>query len=320
MLIATLMIGGLVIGMLLVLPHYRPRAAKRASALGHALPVAPSVLRETNGMVWIPPGTFSMGSREGGPEERPVHDATVEGFWMDRHEVTNEEFRKFVEATGYRTVAERQYATNSGLGGLVGRGMSPGPVGAMAWRVVPGADWKHPLGADSTIEGLGKHPVVQVAWEDAQAYAQWAGKRLPSEAEWERAARGGFERQRFVWGGERLPGGLAAANFRPSGPSGVPSDAFEGTAPVGSFAANGFGVFDVAGNVAEWTADEFVMDAYAKQPANQAPATTSTISLKAIRGGSFLSDLSDCRPAWRAGHPAATPRSDLGFRCVRTSF
>jgi len=295
---------GVAAGMLLVLPHYQPRAPRRASALGHALPSMPSVLRETNGMVWIPPGTFTMGSREGGPEERPVREETVTGFWMDRTEVTNEQFRRFVEATGYVTLAERQHATNTGLGGLVGEIVNQGGVAQMSWRIVPGASWRQPFGKDAGGAISEKQPVVQVAWEDAQAYARWADKRLPTEAEWERAARGGFERQRFVWGGERLPGGKPGANYRPSPPGAVASDSFETLAPVASFAANGFGLVDMAGNAAEWCDD-----------GSGSSATGG--SGKPIRGGSFLSELSDCRPAWRARHPAAVPRSDLGFRCVK---
>ncbi|MFW2335734.1 formylglycine-generating enzyme family protein, partial [Ilumatobacter sp.] len=223
-------------------------------------------------LVTIPGGTFRMGCERRYPEEAPVHTVTVDGFEMSATAVTNRQFRAFVEATGYVTVAERPLdpadypgAPKENLvpGSLVFT-MTPGPVDLRHinswWTWTPGASWQHPEGPGSDVEGRLDHPVVQVAFEDAETYARWAGQDLPTEAEWEFAARGGHEGRTFVWGEDAVPDGRFLANFwqgdfpwRNS-----QADGFAGTAPVGSFPANDYGLFDMAGNVWEWTTDWYV--------------------------------------------------------------
>ncbi len=208
-----------------------------------------------------------MGSAEHYPEEAPPHTVTVEGFWIARHQVTNRQFAAFVEATGYVTVAERPLdpadfpgapAENLVPGSMVFT-MTPGPVDLRHldqwWRWAPGASWRHPEGPGSSIAGRDDHPVVHVAYEDAEAYATWAGKRLPTEAEWERAARGGLDGASFVWGDEPEQPGERLANFWHGDFPWRYDEGYGTTAPVGSFSANGFGLHDMAGNVWEWTTD-----------------------------------------------------------------
>src|SRR5258706_14642299 len=228
------------------------------------------------GMVWIPGGTFLMGTndKESFPNERPAHFVRVQGFWMEEHDVTNAEFSKFIEATGYVTTAEHKIVwedlkkelapgtskpddSNLAPGALVFTPTSgPVPLNDLSvwWRWVHGANWRHPEGPATSIEGREQHPVVQVSWHDAVAYAQWAGKRLPTEAEWEFAARGGLESKRFVWGDDFQPGGKHMANtwqgLFPVQNSG--EDGFVGTSPVGSFQANGYGLYDMAGDSWQW--------------------------------------------------------------------
>src|SRR5688572_5239120 len=219
------------------------------------------------GMVWIPGGTFLMGSDRHYPEEAPVHKVKVGAFWMDRHVVTNAEFRKFVEATGHVTLVEKPAEAADYPGAkpelLVPSSVvfrkAAGPVDLSNhhnwWAYVSGADWRHPRGPDSTIEGLEDHPVVHVAFEDAEAYARWAGKELPTEAEWEFAARGGIEGATYVWGDEFMPRGRSMANtWQGRFPwENLLQDGFEWTAPVGTFPSNGYGLYDMAGNVWQWT-------------------------------------------------------------------
>ncbi len=221
-------------------------------------------------MVWVPGGTFWMGADDPSiTDANPVHEVTVAGFWMDRTEVTNRQFAKFVKATAYITVAERKPDPKD-FPGAPPEKLVPGsivftpPVGRVSlddplvwWRYIPGANWRHPEGPSSTIEGKDDHPVVQICWYDAVAYANWAGKRLPTEAEWEYAARGKRSRARYVWGDELRPHGKPQANIWeghfPDQNSG--DDGFLRTAPVGSFPPNSRGLFDMAGNVWEWCAD-----------------------------------------------------------------
>jgi formylglycine-generating enzyme required for sulfatase activity len=229
-------------------------------------------------MVWIPSGEFTMGTNDvrSFPNERPAHRAHVEGFRIDEHDVTNAEFAKFVEATGYVTTAERKPDWNElkkelppgtpkpdesvlVAGSLVFTPTSgPVPLNDLSawWRWVPGASWRHPEGPGSTIEGRKNHPVVQVPWDDAVAYAKWAGKRLPTEAEWEFAARGGLEGKRYAWGDESRPGGKYVANtWQGLFPvTNTAEDGFVGTSPVKSFPPNGYGLYDMAGNVWQWSA------------------------------------------------------------------
>ena len=210
-----------------------------------------------------------MGSDKHYPEEAPAHEVTVEGFWMDRHTVTNEEFRKFVEATKHVTSAERAPKAED-YPGAKPELLVPASVVFNKprqrvdlrdcynwWIYVPGANWRHPEGPASSLKGKAKHPVVHVAYEDVEAYAKWIGKELPTEAEWEFAARGGLNGAEFVWGDAFTPDGKHMANtWQGEFPwQNLKEDGFEGTAPVGSFPANGYGLYEMAGNVWEWTTD-----------------------------------------------------------------
>ena len=297
-------------------------------------------------MTWVPGGEFAMGSDDFYPEERPVRRVAVDGFWMDAHAVTAGEFRRFVRATGYVTVAERpldpeQYtgADPDALvpGSLVFR-KTTGPVALddyrRWWDYVPGAYWKRPGGKGTTINGRDRHPVVHVAYEDAEAYARWAGKELPTEAEWERAARGGLDGATFAWGDDHFPGGKAMANtWQGEFPwHNLLLDGYEETAPVGSFPPNGFGLYDMTGNTWEWTSDWFsTLDGVEPERAccvPRNPRVTSpeasygageTIPRKVIKGGSHLCAPSYClryRPAARQAEAVDTSTSHIGFRCV----
>lgn len=296
-------------------------------------------------------GEFSMGSDEHYREERPVHRVRVGPFSIDRHEVTNAAFAAFVDATGYVTVAERALdpaefpgapPENLVPGSLVFT-PTPGPVDlrhlSQWWAWTPGASWRAPEGPGSTVDHRRDHPVVHVAFEDAAAYATWTGGRLPTEAEWEFAARGGLEGSRFTWGDRARPGGRIMANtwdgpdfpWQHTGESG-----FLRTAPVGSFPANGFGLHDMAGNVWEWTDDWWAAHPTdAEKPccvpvdprggdagASLDPAQPQfAVPRKVIKGGSHLCADSYClryRPAARRPQMIDTGMSHIGFRCART--
>ena len=297
----------------------------------------------------IPGGTFWMGSACFYPEEGPVHQVTVDSFWMDERPVTVAEYRRFVAATGYVTVAERPLDPASYPdadpallvpGSLVFR-RTRGPVDLRDyrnwWAYVPGACWRQPAGPGSDCRGRERHPVTHVAYEDAQAYAKWAGKELPTEAEWEYAARGGLDRAVYAWGDEFAPGGRMMANTW-QGPfpwQNLLTDGYEGTSPVGSFPANGYGLFDMTGNVWEWTCGYFTPrhqstagDACCapRNPRAGSPATGGTFAepgehlpRRVIKGGSYLCAPSYClryRPAARQGEAIDTATCHLGFRCV----
>jgi sulfatase modifying factor 1 len=302
------------------------------------------------GMVWIPGGTFHMGSEDFYPEERPVHEISVDGFWMDSFEVTSEQFAQFVEETGYKTVAERDLNA-ADYPGAPPENLVPGsllfqktlgPVDlnnyANWWAWVPGTSWRFPRGPGSSLEGLSRHPVVHVAFEDAETYARWAGKELPTEAEWEFAARGGLDAKAFTWGDEHSPGGKPMANnWQGEFPwQNLLEDGYEGTAPVGSFPPNGYGLYDMAGNVWEWTCDWFVrrhadeVVAPCCGPAVN-PRITSPeksydpaqpqfkIPRRVVKGGSHLCAPNYClryRPAARQPQMIDTSMSHLGFRCI----
>jgi sulfatase modifying factor 1 len=302
------------------------------------------------GMLWIPGGTFRMGSANFYPEERPVHDVTVDGFWMDRYAVTNEQFSRFVAETGYVTVAERAPRPEDFPGAppenLVPGSMvfqkRTGPVDlrnyANWWAWVPGADWRHPNGPHSSLEGLARHPVVQVALEDVEAYAHWAGKDLPTEAEWEFAARGGLDGATFTWGDEEFPDGKAMVNsWQGEFPwQNLLTDGFEGISPVGSFPPNRYGLSDMAGNVWEWTSDWY--EPRGSNPtvkpccsSSVNPRMTSPdksydprqpqfrIPRKVVKGGSHLCAPNYCfryRPAARQPQMIDTGMGHLGLRCV----
>jgi formylglycine-generating enzyme required for sulfatase activity len=300
-------------------------------------------------MVWVPGGSFAMGSNDFYPEERPVHRVSVDGFWMDEHPVTVAEFRRFVKATGYVTVAERPLdpitypEADPALlvpGSLVFR-KTRGPVNLhdyrQWWAYVPGATWRHPEGPDSTLHGRERHPVVHIAYEDAEAYAMWAGKALPTEAEWEFAARGGLDGAVFTWGDEFAPKGRMMANtWQGAFPwQNLRTDGYEGTSPVGSFPPNGYGLYDMAGNVWEWTCDYFTPRhpeeagkpcCVPHNPRVAAPEQSyalgqpgAHIPCKVIKGGSHLCAPNYClryRPAARQGETVETSTAHIGFRCI----
>jgi len=297
---------------------------------------------DDRGMAWIPGGRFRMGSEEA-PDAVPVREVEVDGFWIDRTEVTNDEFARFVAETGYRTVAElppdpKLYpgADPAQLvpGSIVFRAPE-GPVDLRQslswWAYVPGADWRHPGGPATSIEGLGSHPVVQVCWDDTVAYARWAGKRLPTEAEWEYASRGGLDQAPYTWGGERKPGGRWMANiFQGRFPtSNTAEDGFAATAPVGSFPANGFGLHDMSGNVWEWCSDWYRPDAYAHASAKSPAGPDSGddpeepgVPKRVQRGGSFLCGDDYCvryRAGARGKGEPGSAASHTGFRCARSA-
>ena len=283
-------------------------------------------------MVSLPGGSFVMGSEEFYAEEGPVHEVSVEAFAIDRHPVTVAEFRRFVTETSYITEAERELdpgrypdADPALLvpGSLVFR-PTAGPVNLQDFRVwweyVPGACWHAPEGPGSTVRGRHRHPVTHIAYGDAQAYAAWAGKALPTEAEWEYAAQGGLERARFAWGNQIAPNGKMMANWwQGRFPwENLCLDGYAGTSPVGTFPPNGFGLFDVCGNVWEWTRDRFGAHGATTSCCSPGEAPDE-IPRNVIKGGSHLCAPSYClrfRPAARQGEAIDTSTSHLGFRCV----
>ncbi|MBX3159057.1 MAG: formylglycine-generating enzyme family protein [Deltaproteobacteria bacterium] len=298
-------------------------------------------------MVRIPRGTFAMGSDRHYPEEAPAHEVTVDAFWIDACPVTNAQFRAFVAATRYVTSAEKPADPKRYPGALptllapssVVFCKTPGPVDLRDpyawWAYVAGADWRHPRGPDSSIDGLDDHPVVHVAYEDARAYARWAGAELPSEAEWEYAARGGLDGADYCWGDELAPGGAAMANvWQGRFPfENLVEDGHEWTSPVGAFPANGYGLHDMAGNVWEWTTD-FYQDHRAIAGAccgltNPRGGTRDAsydrrmpsikIARRVMKGGSYLCAENYCRryrPAARMAQTVDTSTCHLGFRCI----
>jgi formylglycine-generating enzyme len=300
-------------------------------------------------MRWIPEGTFAMGSEDFYPEEAPVRRVAVDGFWIDETAVTAADFRRFVRETGYVTVAERPLNPDDYPdadpdllvpGSLVFH-KTNGPVRLddfrSWWRYVPGAYWKRPGGPGTSINGRDRHPVVHVAYEDAEAYAAWAGKVLPSEAEWEYAARGGLDGAAFAWGDEHFPGGKPAANtWQGEFPwQNLKLDGFEGTSPVGSFEPNGYGLYDMCGNTWEWTSDWYAprsaepVSSPCCAPRN--PRVTSPdesyvagepgahIPRRVMKGGSHICAPNYClryRPAARQGEAVDTSTGHIGFRCI----
>lgn len=308
------------------------------------------------GMVWVPGGEFSMGSDISAEsmcglpgltdDAQPIHRAYVDGFWMDRTEVTNDEFAAFVEATGYITIAERtptqaEFPTappeNLVAGSTVFTPTTvPVPLDDYFqwWRYEHGANWRHPEGPQSTIDGRGNYPVVHVAYDDAAAYATWAGKRLPTEAEWEFAARGGASGKYYAWGDSLRPGGKWMANIYqghfPMRDDG--SDGFIGIAPAARFAPNGYGLYDVGGNVWEWTSDWYRPDAYAtlasadqvarnpRGPETPYDPAEPTEEKRVHRGGSYLCTDQYCTRymvGTRGKGEVTTASNHLGFRCVK---
>ncbi|RXK51051.1 formylglycine-generating enzyme family protein [Aquirufa rosea] len=309
------------------------------------------------GMKKIPAGVFEMGSHDekGRTDEYPLHRVAVKSFWMDETEVTNAQFASFVAATGYITTAEKAVSWEE-LSKQVPPGtprppdslLAPsslvfvpttGPVNLVDysqwWQFVRGADWRHPSGPQSSIVGKENHPVVQVSWDDAQAYAKWAGKRLPTEAEWEWAARGGLKNMEYPWGAEPVDVGVVKANtWQGNFPyKDVAKDGYQfTTAPVKQFQANGFGLYDIAGNVWEWCQDNYRHDYYAqlkkrgtiaqnpKGPVTSFDPDEPGIPKKVMRGGSFLCNDSYCASYRSSARMKSSPDSGLmhtGFRCVK---
>ena len=300
-------------------------------------------------MIWIPGGTFRMGSDKHYAEETPVHSVTVGGFWIDRTPVTNRQFRAFVSATGHVTFAEIAPDAKNYPGALPHM-LRPGslvfnppkhPVDlgdwSQWWTFKFGADWRRPYGPRSSLSGLNDHPVVHVAYSDALAYAKWAGKDLPTEAEWEFAARGGLDGAEFAWGAEFTPDGKPMANTWQGGfpRENLRLDGYERTSPVTAFPPNGYGVHDMIGNVWEWTSDWYSprheADAQkaccvprnprgGPQDASYDPCQPAIkIPRKVLKGGSHLCAPNYCRryrPAARHPEPVDTSTSHVGFRCV----
>jgi formylglycine-generating enzyme required for sulfatase activity len=303
------------------------------------------------GMVWIPGGTFIMGTdaTDARPDERPSHRVRVDGFWMDQTEVTNAQYRGFVAATGYVTMAEKapdldeiMQQVEPGTPAPDPSMLVPGSVcfkqtsgevplddHSQWWGWTPGADWQHPQGPKSSIDGKDDHPVVHVTWDDAAAYAEWAGKRLPSEAEWEFAARGGLDHKTFVWGNDE-PKVKNANLWQGKFPyENSISDGFEATAPVKTFLPNGYGLYDMAGNVWELTADWYRPETYLNRahelsinpigPSESYDPRNPYSPTKVIRGGSYLCNDRYCtgyRPSARMATPRDTGLAHTGFRCV----
>ncbi len=312
----------------------------------------PRSMKPPVGMVWIRGGQFLMGSaaKDAWPDEKPVHLVSVPDFFMDETEVTNTEFQRFVEATKYVTTAETAPTTEEILAQSPPGTAAPPPEslvpGALVftppseavpldeigqwWKWTPGACWRHPEGPTSDLRGREQHPVVHVSWDDAQAFAKWAGKRLPTEAEWEYAARGGLPGKNFVWGDEPLNERQANIWQGKFPHQNTQADGFVRTAPVKTFPPNGYGLFDMAGNVWEWCDDWYVRDLYSQRAGQavidnpQSPATSVDprqpfMPLRAQRGGSFLCNDSYCsryRPSARHGCSPDTGMSHVGFRCV----
>lgn len=287
-------------------------------------------------LVWIPAQTTVVGSDVHYPEEAPAREVNVEGFWIQPYQVTNTQFAEFVDATGYVTVAERPVnpadfpdapPENLQPGSMVFH-RTDGPVDLRHlnqwWTWTPGASWRHPVGPLSSIDKRADHPVVHIAYEDAEAYAAWAGMALPTETEWETAARGGLGAAEFTWGDAPEPPGRHLANYWHGEFPWRPEKGYGRTTAVGSFPPNGYGLFDMAGNVWEWTTDWYgdtrddqpccAADSYdPQQPQFQVPR-------KVVKGGSFLCADSYCRryrPAARRPQPVDTGMSHIGFRCVK---
>jgi formylglycine-generating enzyme len=351
----TLWLAGLALaafGISYALFSFAPRLLKNDS--GSAAPGTAPAGPAPAGMLWIPGGEFTMGTDSdlGWADEKPSHRVRVDGFWMDQTDVTNAEFRRFVEATGYVTTAEkppdpdeilaqmppgtpRPPKENLVAGALV---FTPtkGPVSlrdfSQWWKWTPGANWRHPEGPGSEIKDKDDHPVVQVSWDDAMAYCKWAGKRLPTEAEWEFAARGGLDNKPYVWGDDVPTDTNIHANiWQGEFPyKNTATDGFVRTSPVKTFPPNGFGLYDMSGNVWQWCSDWYQADLYRTRaneglivnpqgPAKSFDPRQPYCPLRVQKGGSFLCCDSYCtryRPSARHGCTPDTGMSHIGFRCV----
>jgi len=296
----------------------------------------------TSKMIWIPAGKFQMGSDDPQfPDAQPIHEVKVNGFWMDEHEVTNAEFARFVKATGYVTIAEQplnpeDFPNVPKENLVIGSAVFAAPENKISlddplqwWRYVADADWLHPTGPKSSIAGRPNDPVVQVCYEDAVAYSKWAGKRLPTEAEWEYAAQGGKANQKYYWGTELKPGGKWMANiFQGSFPEkNSMEDGFAMIAPVRSYPPNAYGLYDMEGNVWEWCSDYYRPDYYKTSPEENPRGPADSYdpdepgAVKRVqRGGSFLCSDEYCiryKPGSRGKGEVKSASNNLGFRCVK---
>jgi formylglycine-generating enzyme required for sulfatase activity len=313
---------------------------------------SPASQRVLDTMVWIPAGTFRMGSDRHFPEEAPAHDVFVDGFWMDPTPVTNAQFAEFARVTNYVTAAE-QPPDPEDYPGAPPELLAPGSavfrqpsrrrdLGDLTrwWVYLPGACWRHPEGPGSGLEGREAHPVVHLTYDDAEAYARWAGKELPSEVQWERAARGGLSGAEYCWGNEPSPDGRTMANVWQGDFPWERVAGHERTSPVGAFPPNGYGLFDMTGNVWEWTCNWFfARDRAATRkssccvPCNPAGSPTEVSQLfggprlqvarKVLKGGSFLCAAGYCRryrPAARFPQAFDSSTCHIGFRCVTTAL
>ncbi len=298
-------------------------------------------------MIWIPGGTFQMGSNVHYPEEAPQHRVKVDGFWLDHHPITNAQFREFIQKTGHVTLAEIEPNPDDYPGALPEMLFAGSLVfrkperrdrrSCSWWHFIEGANWRHPYGPDSSIEGKDNHPVVHVAYRDVEAFCRWIGKDLPTEAEWEFAARGGLDGKEFAWGDDLYDDGHHMANtWQGEFPwRNTCDDGYDSTSPVGAFPPNGYGLIDMIGNVWEWTKDWYA-------PAHSAPAVKTCcapanprgaaeessfdphtpdvrIPRKVLKGGSHLCSPNFCRryrPAARFPHPIDTSTCHVGFRCA----
>lgn len=298
----------------------------------------------TDGMVWIAGGDAVLGS-QCGDLDAPQHRVRLSGFWLDATEVTNAQFAAFVRATGYVTDAEKAPTADEVPGVpadqlVAGSLVFTPPPDAVDlrqfwrwWTFVAGADWRHPAGPGSSVEGCEDHPVVHVSWRDATAYAAWAGKRLPTEAEWEFAARGGLDRQRYGWGDEPRPGGACMANIwqGPFPRENRLEDGFAATNPVRAFAANGFGLWGMSGNVWEWCQDRYHVRGYGdgagvqvdpQGPEQSLDPQEPGVEKRVMRGGSFLCSDAYCLGYLPGTRMKSTPDTSLchtGFRCARSA-
>ena len=305
------------------------------SAVGVADAGLASDVIDRRSMIWIPGGSFIMGSNRFYREERPARRETVGGFWIDPRPVTNAEFREFVRAAAYLTTSERapdpaKYPDADPALLVPGSAVFTkprGPVGLRDhqawWAYIPGANWQAPEGPGSHIDDRADHPVVHVSFEDVSAYAAWAGKQLPTEAEWEFAARGGLDDATYAWGEDFAPGGRAMANiWQGRFPfENLAEDGYEGTSPTGAFPANGYGLYDMIGNVWEWTASAYGLPRAEaeKRSCCHSRERSDYAANRVVKGGSHLCAPNYClryRPAARQSQPLDTSTTHIGFRCV----
>ena len=256
-------------------------------------------------MSYIPAGEFQMGSEDGDDDEKPVHTVNIDAFWMDQTEVSNEQFGVFVEQTGYITRAEEKGSSRA----VVDR----------SWEDVDGADWQHPQGPDSNLVDLSDHPVTHISWNDAKAYCGWADVRLPSEAEWEKAARGGLEGATYPWGNEFDGSNVnfCDVNCSQSWADQNADDGYAFTSPVANFSPNGYGLYDMAGNLWEWTADWYGGDYYLNLPSSN-PLGPDGGESRVLRGGSWISYGDFLRSANRSSIDPSVTYDNFGFRCSRS--